>query len=239
MPETVALVQARMGSSRLPGKVLLPLGPNKVLEWVLTRCRYAETVDRAVALLGDAEPNAVLREWCDRAGYEWVSGPEDDLLARHRIGVERTEPATLVRITGDCPFVPPAEIDRTVARHRINDAVYTSNRTDEMPIGTAVDVLDPAVLAELAAAGETHPVKPLLTQTGRFSTERTGADAFETNGEAHVAVDMPADYWTLQDAVSAAGTDPAAVVAWVADHGTQELQSRPKHPPSHQGRSRE
>lgn len=211
-----ASIQARLGSTRLPGKVMYHLGNRRVIEWVVDRCRTAETVDEVVLAPGDAAPNAALRSLAERRGWRCIPGPEDDLLERHRrvaddIGCDR-----LVRITGDCPFVPPSEVDRVVEAHERGGDRYTTNVTDSMPVGTAVDVLDAEVLDDLAAEGATHPVARLRDDPERWGTRFTDSPDWTAWGEAHTAVDTPDDYWRLIDAVEAVGTDPCAVTEHLA-----------------------
>jgi spore coat polysaccharide biosynthesis protein SpsF len=216
----VFCTQVRMGSSRLPGKVLLPIGEKRVIEWVLERSDEATQIDDTVLTIGDSSENDAIREWATRNGYGYSVGPENDLLARHRNVIEETNCDLLVRITGDCPFVPPSEIDRVLEYHRSNDAEYTTNRTSAMPIGTAVDVIEPSVLDRLAEVGATHPIKRLLDNHDDWAVAICGNDRWEEYEGTHTAVDTPADYWTLTDAVDAVGGDPEAVTQWVASSGS-------------------
>jgi len=214
--DTVVSIQARMESTRLPGKVLLPIGGTRVLDLVGQRSRDASRVGDPVFALGDNPPNTAVEEWCERTGNRYLVGPEDNLLERHRRVADEIGADVLVRVTGDCPFLPPGETDRVVAEHAGSDARYTTNHVDGMPIGTALDVLDATLLAELAEAGERHPVRRLREHPESYATTFTGNPDWTALSEAHVAVDTPADYWTLTDAVDAVGKDPKAVAEWVA-----------------------
>ena len=212
----VASVQARLGSTRLPGKVLLHLGERRILQWVLDRADAAETVNQTVAAIGDRSENDAILEYCDRENVRTVVGPEENLLARHLAVAEQTDCDLLVRITADCPFVPSTEINRVVRTHRENEARYTTNHTDAMPIGTAVDVLEPELLADLQARGETHPVERLHTEPDKWRTAWTDNSEWAEVGDVHVAVDTPDDYWTLLDAVEATDGSPRAVAELLA-----------------------
>jgi len=213
-----ASIQARMRSTRLPGKVLLSIGGRRMIDLVRQRCEAALSVDHIVFTIGDEAPNEAIIEWCDRNGHRYVVGPEEDLLVRHRLSLDRTGDDTLVRVTGDCPFVPPSEIDRLVDHHAGNRGTYTSNATDRMPVGTAVDVLDGSVLRELAERGETHPAVPLRESPDEWGSVIDDSAAWAELGAAHTAVDTPADYWTLVDAVQAVGVDPHEVTEWIAEN---------------------
>lgn len=219
-PESVSLVsvQARLGSTRLPGKVLLSLRSDRVLGHVVSRCEGAENISETVIATGDRPENEAIIEWCRRRGTVVTVGPENDLLERHLCTTTERDYEQLVRITGDCPFVPPDEIDRVIERHRANDARYTTNVTDGMPIGTAVDVVDVPLLEDLSELGETHPISLPRNEPDDWQVEFTPNDDLLAYGDAHTAVDTPDDYWTLVDAVDAVGTDPYAVTEWVAEN---------------------
>lgn len=212
----VASVQARLGSTRLPGKVLLHLGERRVVQWVLDRTEAATSIDQTIAAIGDRPENEAIIEYCDREEIHSIVGPEENLLARHLAVADRTDCDLLVRITADCPFVPPAEIDRVVKAHRENGARYTTNNTEAMPIGTAVDVLEPTLLADLNEHGEMHPVKRPRAEPGEWQTIRDDNLAWHEFSHVHMAVDTPDDYWSVTDAIEAVGDDPRSVAQWLS-----------------------
>ncbi len=214
--DTVASVQARLGSTRLPGKVLLHLGNRRILEWTVDRTEMAENIEETVVTIGDQPENDAIEEYCERAGVDSVVGPEDDLLARHLAVAEQTDCDVLVRITADCPFVPSDEIDRVVEEHLSNEAQYTTNHTGEMPIGTAVDAIDPDLLAEFESLGEDHPVKLARSEPDEWGTVWTDNPTWYGLSNAHIAVDTPTDYWSLADALDAVGDTPREVAEWVS-----------------------
>ena len=215
--DTVVSIQARLGSTRLPGKVLLHLGERRILDWVVSRASSAdlENTDVVVAL-GDEPENEAIEELCRRKDYEYIVGPEDDLLERHLQVARAGDYDTLVRLTADCPFVPSSEITRTYTEHDTSDAAYTRNDwpTDAdhaMPIGTAVDVFDVELLERLAADGATHPNRRPLEDPDKYGVAFTPNEEWGRYGEVHLAVDTPADYWRLVDAVNAAAKSPMGV----------------------------
>ncbi|QCC46950.1 cytidylyltransferase domain-containing protein [Halobellus limi] len=210
-------IQARLGSTRLPGKVLYQLGSRRVLGWVVERARQAESVTEAVLTVGDRPENDAIREWCERNGVPADTAPEDDLLERHYQAAETADSDPVVRITGDCPFVSPPEIDRVFQEHEQNDARYTTNHTDGMPIGTAVDVIDREVIEKLRELGDTHPVRRLRNNPREWDVVVTPNERWMGFSDAHLAVDTPDDYWLLSDAVGAVGSRPRAVAEWLAE----------------------
>mgnify|MGYP005846294609 CR=1 FL=1 len=113
-PKVVAIVQARMTSSRLPGKVLLDIGDQPMLVWVVERARRAQTVDEVVvATTADAsdEPIAAL---CRARGYPFYCGSIFDVLDRYYRAALQHQAEIVVRITADCPLIDPELIDNAV-----------------------------------------------------------------------------------------------------------------------------
>lgn len=211
-----ASIQARLGSKRLPGKVLFPLGDRRILRWSIDRSQDAETIDETVVAIGDRPENDAIEGYCDRTDIDYIVGPEDDLLERHLGVVEETACDLLVRITADCPFVPSAEIDRVVEEHLSNDTRYTTNVTENMPIGIGVDVIDPSLLREFRSLGETHPVKLARAKPTDWGTVWSDDRIWDSLSDAHLAVDTPTDYWSIVDALEAVGDDSRAVAEWLA-----------------------
>lgn len=213
----VASVQARLSSTRLPGKVLYNLGNRRLLQWAIDRPTAADTVDKTVVTVGDRPENDAITEFCDRKGIEYSVGPEEDLLLRHLTVATETDCDLLVRITADCPFVPTAEIDRIIKRHLSNNARYTTNGVEKMPIGTAVDAINKGVLEELRQLGDSHPVRRLRNNPEKWDVDTSPNEQWTEFTDTHVAVDTPDDYWMLSDAIEAVGDQPCAVVKWVSE----------------------
>lgn len=105
--KSVAVVQARMTSTRLPGKVLADLAGRPVLAWI---CRAAAAIpgvaETVVATSTDPSDDPVAT-WCDSASVRCVRGPLDDVLHRFVLAAEATGASTVLRLTGDCPFLDP------------------------------------------------------------------------------------------------------------------------------------
>lgn len=111
---TLAIVQARMSSSRLPGKVLLDIAGRPMLGHVIERTRRAATVDTVmVATTSDSSDDAV-EAYCRLQGYACFRGSVYDVLDRYYQAARLIQPDLIVRITADCPVIDPQVVDRTV-----------------------------------------------------------------------------------------------------------------------------
>ena len=150
---TVAIVQARMGSTRLPGKVLLDLEGEPMVIRQLHRLQRAQTPDRIVVATTIDAIDDVLAETVAAAGFEVVRGPVEDVLQRYVLAIEQTNADVVIRLTADCPLASPAVIDSVVARFHESDADYVSNTmTPTYPDGLDVEVVAAPILREVATA---------------------------------------------------------------------------------------
>lgn len=123
----VAIVQARMGSSRLPGKILADLGGRPLLLRVVERARLAGTVGRVAVATSDGPADDPVEELCTRAGIPFFRGSEQDVLDRYYKAARHFGADPVVRITADCPLLDPAVVDRVVAGLSGGGWDYASN----------------------------------------------------------------------------------------------------------------
>ncbi len=146
-PLTGAIVQARFGSVRLPGKVLADLGGKPMLERVLERVAAATRV-ALVVLATTADPeDTPLAALGEALGARVFRGSADDVLDRYHRAATAHGIDVIVRVTGDCPLVDPALIDRTVAVFAEGDCDYVST---SYPVATFPDGLDVEVFSRTA-----------------------------------------------------------------------------------------
>ena len=114
MARAVAIVQARMGSSRLPGKVLMDIEGVPMLRRVVERTRRATTIhDTVVATTTDALDDEIA-EYCRESGIHAIRGSTFDVLDRYHTAARQTRADIIVRITADCPLIDPILVDNAV-----------------------------------------------------------------------------------------------------------------------------
>jgi spore coat polysaccharide biosynthesis protein SpsF len=110
----VAVIQARMGSTRLPGKVLMPVAGKPMLWHIIHRLKQCRTIDSvAVATSVDSRDNAI-EQFCAETGVVCVRGPLQNVLERYRLAALKTGARTLLRVTGDAPLIDPGLVDYLV-----------------------------------------------------------------------------------------------------------------------------
>ncbi|GGE35103.1 hypothetical protein GCM10007276_10750 [Agaricicola taiwanensis] len=127
---TVAIVQARMTSTRLPGKVMEDLGGKPLVAWTLEAARRAETIDAVWLATSDGSSDDALAAWAEGAGWPLFRGSEQDVLGRYMGAGEAAGADVVVRLTADCPFLAPEVIDAVVRRLLDSGADYASNTTE-------------------------------------------------------------------------------------------------------------
>lgn len=137
----LAIIQARIGSTRLPGKVLLDLEGKTVLEHVVNRvCRSRLITEVFVATTILKEDMRIVKLCSDR-DFRVFCGSEEDVLDRYYQAAKLIKPDNIVRITADCPMIDSVVIDKVVKKHIEENADYTTNTlTETYPDGEDVEV---------------------------------------------------------------------------------------------------
>jgi spore coat polysaccharide biosynthesis protein SpsF len=195
----VAIVQARTGSTRLPGKVLLPLLGEPILTRVMRRASRARTLDDVVVATTDAPADDVIEALAEREGWPITRGSEADLLDRYATAAREHGADVVVRITSDCPLIDPEVVDATVRAFADGDVDYASNSLDPRtwPRGLDVEVvsrdaLETAWREDRDPAWREHATPYLYRHPERFRLRRVPA---ASDLSAHRwCVDTPEDY---------------------------------------------
>ena len=154
MPKTVAIIQARMGSSRLPGKVLLDIAGKPMIEHVIERIQRAEALDAVLVATTTDEADRPIADFCVSLGIPSTRGSLHDVLDRYYQAAKAHEADIIVRITADCPLIDPDLVNQTVrliAGQRAVNLDFACNRlpppfTRSFPIGLDVEACTFAVL---------------------------------------------------------------------------------------------
>lgn len=161
-----AIIQARMGSTRLPGKVMLELGGETVLDKVVRRTARASTLSAVVVATTTAGADDVIAAHCARHGYACFRGSEADVLSRYCGAAASVGADLVVRITSDCPLTDPELVDLHVTRmlEAFGRADFITNMLRETyPLGLAVEVLPLDVLARMDRLSDTPELREHVT----------------------------------------------------------------------------
>ena len=163
----LAIVQARMSSSRLPGKVLRPILGRAMVARQMDRLKNCKSIDRLVLATSREVSDDPLAALAAQEGWHTHRGSLDDVLERFASAAASHGPAAhVVRLTADCPLIDPQIVDRTVAHHLETGADYTSNALPgqrTFPIGLDTEVMTAAALNRAAREATTKPHREHVT----------------------------------------------------------------------------
>ena len=135
----VAVVQARLGSTRLPNKVLAPIGDVPLIEFLLRRLSKSGRISQIVLATSTSQVNDQLALVVENLGYRVIRGSETDVLQRYVDAARVTDADVVIRITGDCPFVDPQLIDEMLEDFVSSNIDYMSN-TDPPTFADGFDI---------------------------------------------------------------------------------------------------
>jgi spore coat polysaccharide biosynthesis protein SpsF len=178
----VAIIQARMGSTRLPGKVLMDLGGATVLARVVQRTRAATLLDEVVVATSLLPADDVTVQECQRLSVACFRGDEEDVLARYYRAAQEFGADAIVRITADCPLIDPELIDATVRAFLEQKPDYASNSlVVTYPRGLDVEIFTAQALEQAWSSAtetyqRTHVTPYLYENQGLFKVVSLTAD---------------------------------------------------------------
>jgi len=162
----VAIIQARMGSTRLPGKVLKDLAGETVLARVVKRTRRATLLDEVVVATTTQPADDVIVRECEQLGVAYFRGDEADVLDRYYRAAQRFAADAVVRITSDCPLIDPELIDEHVRLllNRWSEVDFVTNMVKQTyPLGLAVEAMPADVLWRMKRMSQTDVLKEHVT----------------------------------------------------------------------------
>jgi spore coat polysaccharide biosynthesis protein SpsF (cytidylyltransferase family) len=190
MRQATAMIQARMGSTRLPGKVLKALAGRPMLWHIVQRVGAVRGVGNVVVLTSERLEDQPIRDFCENEGISVFGGSERDVLDRFYQAAIRYGSDPVIRITGDCPLVDPELIERVILLFASGEWDHVSVATGagalylnegRFPDGLDAECFSFASLArawrEATAASDREHVTPFIWRTpGRFRCRLVHAD---------------------------------------------------------------
>ncbi len=151
-PKVVVTIEARMTSSRLPGKVMLPANGKPMLEHLVSRLKQVKSIQEIVLATTINQTDDCLVEFAQQQGIAWFRGSEEDVLLRVIGAAESVDADIVVEITGDCPIIDPLIVGQTIQMYLYNDCDYVSNgHVRSYPDGMDSQVFSLEVLKRSAA----------------------------------------------------------------------------------------
>lgn len=192
----LAILQARMSSTRLPGKVLMPIVRQPMIVRQIERVARAKRIDKLVVATSDRPEDDAIEAAVCREGIAVFRGSLDNVQQRF-IGALDAHPAEhVVRLTADCPLADPDLIDATITLCLSKAADYASNTPEghAHPKGTDVEVMTAAALRRAAAAPTPEAREHVTWDLRRQSGSSAWLPCFPDQGAVRWTVDRPDDY---------------------------------------------
>lgn len=208
----LVIVQARLSSSRLPGKVLRDLGGRPMLAWTLERVRAATQVTKVVVATSTEASDDPLAIFCAAQGVDCYRGSLENVAARYALAARAEAVNAFIRITGDAPLIDPAIIDWAIKLYHAGDwDLVTNVLVRTFPKGQSAEVLRSStffqVCAEMSDPVHLEHVTPFYYENlGRFriAAFTSGSD----KGGVQLSVDTPEDFAVAEYLVRQSGGRP-------------------------------
>lgn len=202
-----------MGSSRLPGKTLEPLGDATVLDWVVRRLAFAESVDEVVVATSTRPDDDAIEDHLAGTGVSVVRGDADDVLGRFISALSATDAEIVLRVTADCPFVDPSLVDRAVAS--LGSLDYVATGVDgRFPRGFDLEAMTRAALVAADSAAtepdeREHVTLHIVRYPTRFAIGPIVAPGWIVSArDIRVTVDEAEDLEVVRAVVAGTGLGP-------------------------------
>jgi spore coat polysaccharide biosynthesis protein SpsF len=199
----VATIEARMTSSRLPGKVLLPLAGKPALELMIERLKHSKYLDGICVATTTNKEDDVIVELAKKLDVSFFRGSEDDVLGRVLGAAGDMRADLIVELTGDCPFADPELVDRGIEEFFMHDVDYASNTIPlSYPEGFDVQVFPTSVLADVdrltdAPIDRVHVSFYIYTHPEKYRCHGWVADADSQGAAFRMTLDERDDYRAL------------------------------------------
>ena len=150
--KTVAIIQARMGATRLPNKMMLHLHGYPICEWVFRRVSSAKHIDNVIFALPDTPQDNLLENFLNSIGASTIRGSESDLVSRFIKASKKTAADYIVRVCADNPLICPSEIDRLIVFYNNEKCDYAYNhipKDNSYPDGLGAEICTMKLLEEI------------------------------------------------------------------------------------------
>ncbi|MEY4030126.1 MAG: hypothetical protein RJA90_1325 [Bacteroidota bacterium] len=214
--KTILITQARTGSTRLPGKVLMEVNNTPLLKIHLDRLSQSKNIDKIIIATTVNEEDDIIEKIGTAWGYDVYRGSENDVLDRFYQALQNIKPTWVVRVTSDCPLIDPLLVDKVIEVTQSENKDYGSNVIDEtFPDGQDVEVFRFSALEkawkEANKLSEREHVTPYIrNHTDLKLGDLFSAISYKNNidySKIRMTVDEQKDFELINKIVSALGTE--------------------------------
>jgi len=204
-----AIIQARMGSQRLPSKVLMEVNGRALLDYMVERIKWSKFIDEAIIATTMSSKDEPIVQWCQKNNIKFYRGDEEDVLARHYEAAKKYSASIIVRVTSDCPLIDPEVIDTVVESYLNEPEIDFVSNTVPLPClypdGMDVEVFDMSLLErthlEAKLPSEREHVTFYIWKTGKFKARRVDP-ASEDLSKYRFCIDYRQDFDLIKEVLT-------------------------------------
>lgn len=187
-----------MGSTRLPGKVLKPIGSRPLLGHVVGRLQLLRHPHTAVVATSTEPADDAIADWCGKEGVLCFRGSEQDVLARYEGAARQFGLDPVIRLTADNPFTDMEALDRLIDLHEAEGNDFTHSFA-ALPVGVGAEIFSFAALERSAREGHAphhreHVDEYMIENPGIFRTGTLSVEGARNRPDIRLTVDTPEDY---------------------------------------------
>jgi spore coat polysaccharide biosynthesis protein SpsF (cytidylyltransferase family) len=232
---TIAIIQARMSSSRFPGKVVADLDGQPMVAFMAARVAHCTALDRVILATSDLDSDTPLVEAARTHGLEVFRGPLDDVLGRFVQVQAQVQADVILRMTGDCPLADPQVIGDLIELRARSEADYASNvEPRSYPHGFDCEVFTAEALARAhtyaRCASDREHVTPWM-RSKEAGLRRANLQRTPDLSEMRLTVDHPEDLHVVRLVVAGTHRDAglAEIASWLEAHPEVARLNRKYH----------
>lgn len=217
----IAIVQSRLGSTRLPLKAFLQLHGIALIDWVLMRLKKARNLDDIIVAVPDTELDGLLLKYLEERGAHCIAGPEDDVLGRFLKAAQKTDAGEIVRVCADNPLIWGEAVDRLVDFYKSRECDYAYNhipRNNLWPDGLGAEIVSRDLLEEIGQKAQLqsqreHCLNYIWDNTSQYRIATFNPDEeWLRRPDIKLDVDTPEDFLRLASRPLNPAMDAAKIV---------------------------
>ena len=221
-----AIIQARMGSTRLPGKIMLPVLDKPILEYLINRIKKSSCIDEIIVATSINKNDDIIEKFCKTQKIKCFRGSEEDVLLRYFEAAKKFSVDVIVRLTSDTPLLDPKVIDKVVLKYNENQYDFVSNffplpRT--YPDGYNVEVFSMKILKQANQEAEKpsdreHVTTFITMQPNKFKKYRV--DSEKDLSKYRLNLDYKEDFELIKSVIEKLDgkTDLEDIINWLDEH---------------------
>ena len=205
----IAIVQSRMGSKRLPGKMMMRIGRYTLVEWVIKRLKKSKSINKIILVTTQKKDDLIFKNISQKLKINFFAGSEKDVLGRFVNSVKKVKKANIIRVCADKPFIEPKEIDRLIKFDKNKNYDYVCNRqifNNNYCTGFGAEILSLDLLRKLdnlvkKKKFREHVTLYLWENKKKFKLYALEADKSLTYPNLNFDIDLPKDYKMIKNLV--------------------------------------